>query len=54
MNIKTSILSVLCGMALAPAWGQNLPDDAVYPDWQSEIPRVVYPDRDLVQLYEKT
>lgn len=30
------------------------PQDAVHPNWQSEIPRVVYPDRELVDLYEKT
>lgn len=56
MNIKTSLLSLLCCVSVAqvPAQTQNLPDDAVHPDWQSEIPRVVYPDQDLVQLYEKT
>ncbi len=31
-----------------------LPEDAVNPDWQSQIPRVVYPDKELVDLYEKT
>lgn len=30
------------------------PSDAVNPDWENEIPRVVYPDKDLVDLYEKT
>lgn len=33
---------------------QQLPADAVRPDWQSEIPHVVYPDTSLVNLYEKT
>lgn len=36
------------------ASSQQLPPDAVRPDWQSEIPRVVYPDSDLVNFYEKT
>lgn len=35
------------------AWGQK-PDDAANPAWQREIPRVVFPDRELVALYEKT
>lgn len=30
------------------------PEDAVRPNWQSEIPLVVYPDKDMVQLYERT
>lgn len=30
------------------------PSDAVHPDWQSEIPRVVFPEQELVDLYEKT
>lgn len=56
MNLKHSLLSLLCFMPMAQAMAQaqDLPDDAVRPDWQSEIPRVVYPDQDMVQLYEKT
>lgn len=30
------------------------PDDAAHLDWESEIPRVIYPDEEFVQLYEKT
>lgn len=30
------------------------PKDAANPDWQKEIPRVIYPDQQLVDLYEKT
>lgn len=33
-------------------WAQ--PKDAIHPDWQKEIPRVVFPEKDLVDLYEKT
>lgn len=54
MSIKTSVLSLLCCISMIQAGGQNMPADAVNPDWQSEIPRVVYPDNDLVRLYEKT
>lgn len=39
---------------LFPLFLSAQPQDAVHPDWQSEIPRVVYPDRELVDLYEKT
>ncbi|MEG1580516.1 MAG: trehalase family glycosidase [Bacteroidaceae bacterium] len=35
------------------ACGQCYPD-AVNPDWQKEIPRVIYPDTALVNLYERT
>ncbi len=39
----------------ALAWGQNRkPADAANLDWQGEIPRVVFPDKALVDLYEKT
>lgn len=54
MTLKTSLLSILCCMSAMQATAQDLPADAVHPDWQSEIPRVVYPDQDLVNLYEKT
>lgn len=30
------------------------PKDAVHPNWQVEIPRVVFPEQELVDLYEKT
>lgn len=55
MKIKTfSLLSLLCCLFATQVRAQDLSDDAVCPDWQSEIPRVVFPDRDLVDLYEKT
>lgn len=34
-------------------WGQK-PADAANPDWRKEIPRIIFPDEDLVGLYEKT
>lgn len=38
------------------AMSQNIsfPSDAVRPDWQHEVPRVVYPDTGLVRLYDTT
>ncbi len=39
---------------LQPVAAQELPADAVYPDWQSEIPLAVHPDTNLVALYNKT
>ncbi len=46
------LISILC---LFPAFllGQK-PKDAANLDWQNEIPRVVFPDKELVALYEKT
>lgn len=52
--MKKTIMSLLCSMSLGAGAAQSLPADAVCPDWQSEIPRVVYPDSDMVNLYEKT
>lgn len=46
-------LSLLFCILPSLAFGQK-PADAANPDWQKEIPRVVFPDRELVDLYEKT
>lgn len=51
--------ATLLGLATAGASTLNAqqavrPADAADIDWQAEIPRVVYPDRQLVELYEKT
>lgn len=44
---------MLC-MSFVCALSQGVPEDAVNPAWEREIPRVVYPDKGLVELYEKT
>ncbi len=50
--MKKYITLLLC---LFPAWAwAQKPSDAANPDWQKEIPRVVFPDKALVELYEKT
>lgn len=41
-------------MCFVCALSQGVPEDAVNPAWEREIPRVVYPDKGLVELYEKT
>lgn len=48
MKILLSLLFVL------PLSLTAQPKDAVHPNWQVEIPRVVFPDQELVDLYEKT
>lgn len=60
-NILTSyrkiILALLATTVVCPlvsAQEVSRPADAADIDWQSEIPRVVHPDKDLVELYEKT
>lgn len=45
---------ILCFAFLQPATAQELPADAVRPDWQSEVPMPVHPDTALVSLYYKT
>ncbi len=52
-NKMKKYIAVLILAVPAMAWGQK-PKDAVNPDWQTEIPRVVFPDKELVDLYEKT
>lgn len=52
--ILSTILAALCGGSFLNAQMKDLPEDAVRPDWQSEIPRITYPDTALVHLYEKT
>lgn len=46
-------LSLLLTLLPQLLWSQK-PADAANPDWQREIPRVVFPDKELVALYEKT
>ncbi len=46
------ILILFCALPMV-AWAQK-PADAANPDWQAEIPRIVFPDKELVALYEKT
>lgn len=57
INIKylTSLagLILLCGIS-ASAQNITYPADAVRPDWQHEIPQVIYPDTGLVRLYNTT
>lgn len=42
------------GTSTLDAQQATRPADAADMDWQAEIPRVVYPDRQMVELYEKT
>lgn len=48
------IAALFVGHSLSSAQVQELPADAVRPDWKSEIPIAVHPDTALVNLYEKT
>ena len=43
-------------LAAIPSFAQlqELPPDAVRPDWQHEVPQAIYPDSDLVNLYRTT
>lgn len=50
--MKSSFLSAL--FLAVPLTLAAQPKDAVHPDWEKEIPRVVYPEQELVDLYEKT
>lgn len=54
--MKTKVLfgALLLALPQTVAVAQNRPADAANPDWQSEIPRVIHPEKDLVDLYEKT
>lgn len=38
----------------ATAQQQPLPEDAVRPDWEGQIPQIVFPDTALITLYGKT
>lgn len=53
-KLKTSMKIIFTVLFLFPFILSAQPKDAVHPDWQSEIPRVVFPEQDLVRLYEKT
>lgn len=53
MFIMKSLLSALY-LALLPLLCAAQPADAVRPDWQNEVPQIVYPDRDMVDLYNRT
>ena len=48
-----AILMGLC-ISLVPLLTKAQPKDAVHPDWQHEVPQIIYPNKDLVQLYETT
>lgn len=52
MKTKRFLLpAIFMSLLLSPLWAQ--PDDAAHIEWQSKIPRVVYPDANLVKLYEE-
>lgn len=51
-SMKAQFLSIF--LLISPCFMSAQPQDAARLDWQHEIPRVVYPDRELVDLYEKT
>lgn len=44
---------LLCGLFLSPLTLLAQPSDAVHPKWKNEVPEVVYPDSDLVHLYNE-
>lgn len=44
------VTTLWCSTTIAMAQ----PQDAANPNWKKEIPRVIYPEKDLVELYEKT
>lgn len=50
--MKTLLIGIFTALLSLIAAAQ--PQDAVHPDWQREIPRVIYPDKEMVELYEKT
>lgn len=57
MNTKNILLALGLGLAatgVVQAQSQPLPADAVKPEWRSQVPEVVYPDIDMVNLYYKT
>ena len=43
----------LC-ITLVPFLTKAQPKDATHPDWQHEVPQIIYPNKDLVHLYETT
>jgi len=47
------LITIICLFTPVLAWTQK-PNDAANPPWQKEIPRVIFPDKDLVALYKKT
>ena len=57
MNLKR--LLICCGVGVASvgvanAQSQALPEDAVCPEWRSQVPEVIYPDKHMTDLYYKT
>ena len=49
----SKLLTILFCIIPFFTWAQK-PADAANPNWQQEVPRVIYPDKALVDLYEKT
>ncbi len=55
MNVSiTSLLAATALAITAPCFAATTHPDSVEVNWQPEIPRPVYPDKELVDLYEKT
>lgn len=52
MRMKKIFTAILC--SFLPLGSFSQPADAVRPDWQAEVPQVVYPDAELVELYNRT
>lgn len=54
--MRHKLLLLLALLTTWSSWAQmqQLPTDAVCPDWRSQVPEVVYPDTALVNLYYKT
>lgn len=47
------LFSICCCLLTISVWSQK-PADSTNIDWKNEIPRIVYPDKEMVDLYEKT
>ena len=52
--MKKKIISLFIGAFCSIFVLQAQPTDQVHPNWRKEIPQVVYPNSQLVNLYEKT
>lgn len=52
--MKGKIKILLCFLIVYPVLLQAQPKDVAQTNWRTEIPKVIYPDAKMVDLYEKT
>lgn len=53
--MKKNLLTLAVGVcSLSSSFATTKPNDLANLNWQAEIPKVIYPDQQLVDLYEKT